>query len=65
MGFLILAVGLVLCVEGLVLALAPSRIDSVLRAFVEMPPSTRRLIGVVALGIGVIVTAFARAYFGI
>lgn len=48
MGFLILAVGLVLCVEGLVLALAPSRIDSVLRAFVEIPPSTRRLIGVVA-----------------
>ncbi|WP_417248025.1 DUF2065 domain-containing protein [Celeribacter sp.] len=64
MGFAILAIGLVLCVEGLVLALAPSRMEDLLAAFAQMPASTRRLIGIVALAIGVGLTAFARARYG-
>ena len=50
---IILAVGLVLCVEGLVFALAPSRLEDVLDALRKMPPETRRLIGLAALAVGV------------
>ncbi len=56
----ILAVGLVLIVEGLVLALAPSRLDEMLRLFAEMPVATRRLIGFAALVAGVALFALAR-----
>jgi Uncharacterized protein conserved in bacteria len=65
MGFLILAVGLVLCVEGLVLALAPSRLEEVVRAFAELPPATRRGIGLTALAIGVVLVALARRWLGL
>ncbi|MFD0979036.1 DUF2065 family protein [Tropicimonas aquimaris] len=51
-GILILAFGLVLVLEGLVLALAPSRMEEVLRMLVEMPVETRRLIGLLAMTLG-------------
>ncbi|MGX0879527.1 uncharacterized protein YjeT (DUF2065 family) [Roseovarius sp. MBR-154] len=48
----ILALGLVLIVEGLVYALAPSLIDQLLVALAAIPPEARRLIGLLALVIG-------------
>lgn len=50
---LILALGLVLIVEGLVLALAPSRLEEFLAMLVAIPVETRRLIGLAALAAGV------------
>ena len=58
---IILAVGLVLCVEGLVFALAPSRLEDVLDALRKMPPETRRLIGLAALAVGVFLIWLARS----
>ncbi len=49
---IILAVGLVLCVEGLVFALAPSRLEDLLRALMQIPAEARRLIGRLAAGFG-------------
>ena len=62
MAFLILAVGLVLCVEGLVLALAPSRLEDVLEAVKNIPPDTRRLIGLVAVAFGVFLVWLSGAH---
>ena len=52
MGIAILALGLVLIVEGLVYALAPSLVEELLEALRELPLETRRLFGVAALLIG-------------
>lgn len=57
---LLLAVGFVLIVEGLVLALAPSRVEDALRLIAAIPPETRRLIGFGALALGVLLLALAR-----
>lgn len=48
----LLALGLVLIVEGLVYALAPSLIDQLLVALAAFPPEARRLLGLLALVIG-------------
>lgn len=56
----VMAVGLVLIVEGLVLALAPSRIEDALRLLAALPVETRRLIGFGALAAGVLLFALAR-----
>lgn len=53
MSTVVLALGLVLCVEGLVFALAPSRLEEALRLLAELPVDTRRLLGLGALAIGV------------
>lgn len=58
---LVLAAGLVLIVEGLVLALAPSRIEDALRLLAGLPVETRRLFGYGALAVGVLLFALARA----
>ena len=55
-----MAIGLVLVVEGLVFALAPSRLDDLLAMMARMPVETRRLIGLTALAIGVGLVALAR-----
>lgn len=54
MGYVLLAIGLVLIVEGLVYALAPSLIEDLLAALRAMTLEQRRLVGMVALSIGVI-----------
>ncbi len=51
-ALLLLAVGLVLSLEGLVLALAPSRIDELLDLIRRMPVETRRNLGLGALALG-------------
>ena len=48
----LLALGLVLIVEGLVYALAPSLIDQMLAALAAIPPEARRIVGLLALVIG-------------
>ena len=52
MATLLLALGLVFVLEGLVLALAPSRLDEILRVLAEMPVGTRRLVGLLAVTSG-------------
>lgn len=60
MSFVLLAIGLVLAVEGLVLALAPRRIEDALRLILTFSEDRRRLIGLVALAIGVLLVWLAR-----
>lgn len=58
---ILLALGLVLSVEGLVFALAPARLDQFLDALRQMPVEARRLAGLLALAVGVALIALARA----
>ena len=60
MAWLLLAVGLVLAVEGLVFALLPGRLEDIVRAISEMPHEARRLIGLIALALGVVLIWIAR-----
>ena len=52
-ALLLLAIGLVLSLEGLVLALAPSRIDELLELIRRMPVENRRNLGLAAVALGV------------
>jgi uncharacterized protein len=56
-----LALGLVLVVEGLAFALAPSRIDDALELLRRVPPETRRFLGLGALALGVVLVWIARS----
>ncbi len=53
MGWIALGFGLVLVIEGLVFALAPSRLDEIVALMAELSPDQRRLIGLAAVAIGV------------
>ena len=53
MGIAILAIGLVLIVEGLVYALAPSLVEDMLAALRALTLEQRRIIGLAALALGV------------
>ncbi|HAW46696.1 MAG TPA: DUF2065 domain-containing protein [Roseovarius sp.] len=57
----LLALGLVLIVEGLVYALAPSLIDRMLVALAAFPPEARRLMGLLALISGLALVWAAKA----
>ena len=57
---LILALGLVLIFEGLVFALAPRRIEDILRMLAAMPVETRRMIGFLALVLGALLVSLSR-----
>lgn len=61
MTTLLLALGLVLVIEGLVLALAPLRIEDLMRLFARLSPDQRRLVGLVAVAAGTGVVLLARA----
>lgn len=61
MTLVLLAIGLVLVLEGLALALAPSRIEDLLAFFAGLSRDQRRLMGLVAMALGVALIAFARA----
>ena len=60
MSWLILGLGLVCVIEGLALALAPSRLEDVLEAIRNIPIDTRRLIGLGAVAFGVLLVWVAR-----
>ena len=49
----LLALGLVLVVEGLVYALAPSLVEQLLAALRQLPEAARRQMGLFALALGV------------
>ena len=55
-----LAFGLVLIVEGLVYALAPSLLERVLVAFRALTEEQRRLVGLCALAFGAVLVGCAR-----
>ncbi|MEX5726986.1 uncharacterized protein Ga0609869_000339 [Rhodovulum iodosum] len=61
MSYAILAIGLVLVVEGLVFALAPSRLDDVVEMIRQIPPETRRMIGLGAVAVGTALVWLARS----
>lgn len=52
---ILLALGLVLALEGLVLALAPRRVEDALQLIASLPPERRRMLGLIALALGVLV----------
>lgn len=61
METILLALGLVLIVEGLVYALAPSLVENMLAALASLPVEQRRLVGLIALAIGVIMLWAAKS----
>ncbi|WP_295073741.1 DUF2065 domain-containing protein [Tabrizicola sp.] len=60
MSQVVLALGLVLAIEGLVLALAPRRIEDALRLLASLGLDQRRMIGLGALAVGVALVWVAR-----
>ena len=60
MSIVFLGIGLVLVIEGLVLALAPLRFEDIVRMLAELPVERRRMMGLVALAIGVLFVWFAK-----
>lgn len=61
MTLLLLGLGMACVIEGLVLALAPSRLEQVLLVLAALRPDQRRQIGLVAVALGVGLVALARA----
>jgi uncharacterized protein YjeT (DUF2065 family) len=62
MSLALLALGLVLAVEGLVLALAPRRIEDALRLVASLRLDQRRMIGLGALALGVALVWLGRSW---
>ena len=60
MSWLLLALGLVLVVEGLALALAPSRMEDALRLIAALGSDRRRVLGLAALALGVVLIWLAK-----
>lgn len=60
MSWLALGLGLVLVIEGLVLALAPSRLEDLLAALAALGRDQRRMLGLLAVAAGVALVALAR-----
>jgi hypothetical protein len=60
MALVALAIGLVLVVEGLVIALAPRRTMQALALLMRLTPDQRRAVGLAALAVGVAMVALGR-----
>jgi uncharacterized protein len=58
---LLVGLGLVAIVEGLVLALAPGQLREALEAIARLDPERRRLIGLLAVTLGIALVWLARA----
>ncbi|BDW84503.1 MULTISPECIES: DUF2065 domain-containing protein [Roseicyclus] len=56
---LVLGLGMVLVIEGLVFALAPSRLEDLLKLMNQIPVETRRLIGLAAMTLGAVLVSWA------
>lgn len=61
---ILLGIGLVLVFEGLVFALAPSRLEDLIRAVADIPPDTRRLLGLICVAIGTGLVWLSKSAFG-
>lgn len=59
-GHLLFALGAVLAVEGLVMALLPGRLDALLAALAGLSVEQRRILGLAALTAGVVLIWLAR-----
>ena len=59
-GTIFLALGLVLIVEGLVYALAPSLVEQLLAALRAIPNEQRRMVGLSALAFGILLVWCAK-----
>ncbi len=57
----LLALGLVLLLEGLVYVLAPSLVEEMLRALRALPPEARRMIGALMMVLGLLLVWSAKA----
>lgn len=57
-------IALVLVIEGLVYALAPSLVERMLEALRQMPLETRRTLGLVTIITGVLLLWIARRFSG-
>jgi uncharacterized protein YjeT (DUF2065 family) len=60
MSIILAALGLAMCLEGLVFALAPTRLEDILRRLAEMPVDVRRLLGLLTLVLGVALLTVSR-----
>ena len=60
-GVALLAIGLVLIIEGLVYALAPSLVEAMLEALRQMPIDMRRTMGLLIVVAGACLLILARA----
>ena len=60
-GVGLLAIGLVLIVEGMVYALAPAVVEELLEILRSLPVETRRLIGLGAMAFGVLLVWAAKS----
>ena len=59
-GDLLFALGAVLAVEGLVMALLPARLEALLAALASLSVDQRRAAGLAALAVGVLLIWAAR-----
>ncbi|WP_343081288.1 DUF2065 domain-containing protein [Ostreiculturibacter nitratireducens] len=64
MATILLGLGMVLTMEGLVLALAPSRIEDILEFIRSLPLETRRALGLAAMAFGVLLIWLAETFAG-
>jgi len=56
---ILLGIGMVLVIEGLVFALAPSRLDEIARLIAQLPLEVRRMIGLAAVALGAVIVSWA------
>jgi uncharacterized protein YjeT (DUF2065 family) len=63
MAELLMAVGLVLVIEGLLYALVPGQLKQMLLALHELSDDQLRIGGVVAVGLGVLIVWLVRSVF--
>lgn len=61
MSAIALAIGLVLVIEGLAFALAPSRFEDFLALIAAMSQDRRRMIGLSVVALGVVIIWLARS----
>lgn len=61
MSAIALAIGLVLVIEGLAFALAPSRFEDLLALIAAMSQDRRRMIGLSVVALGVVIIWLARS----
>jgi hypothetical protein len=64
MSEIVVALGLVLVIEGLLYALVPEQLKRMLVMLVEIPPDTLRMAGLAAAGAGVVVVWLAKSWLG-
>ena len=64
MRLFLTGIGLVLVVEGLAWALAPSRMEEALRLIASLSPDQRRALGLGAMALGILILATLRHLAG-